>query len=322
VFGLCLALWWGLCRSRWAAVVLVVLATGGPVYGHSLRVGPSYFSVQKPKHTLRIMQWNCMGLPGIEAGSPMHPQAQAAIAALVRFAPDVICLQDFTNYTARQIPSSVALLTHQLGYRYHYFNAYYTQAQPWGTSHAGSAIFSRFPIVDSGQVAYPQQAFPEGICWATLQVGGNKLVRAVSTHFQSMHLKAAHESAALPNFYGQDSNLIAHGGPIAKLKHFQGYHLRQATLLRRFLDTCSLPFVLGADLNSVPASPVYASLQGCGQDAFLQAGSGLGGTYRTRLPGIRIDYLFASHGLRIRQFTTYNANFYDHHPLFVDIDLP
>ena len=310
-------------RLHWPTGVFLWLcvAAGQPIVGSVFGIKVHQFDLAKKKDHLRIMQWNCMGMPGMPPASPGRGDWLAARQMLLKYQPDVICLQDFTNYSRSSAPSSIRFLIDSMGLRYHHFVVHYTQNQSWGMVETGVAIFSKVPILQTGELTYPNKLYPEGICWAKLDVNGKPLLVA-STHFQSMHLKRKPADVVLPIFQYQDSAIIYHAGLVKKLRYFQAYHAQQANLLASFLDTCMQPYVLGADLNSVPASHVYGKLKRNRQDAFLEKGFGLGGTYRTRQPGIRIDYLLASNNVDIQQFKTIAANFYDHNPLVMDIILP
>ncbi|TAD93730.1 MAG: hypothetical protein EAY75_00825 [Bacteroidetes bacterium] len=293
---------------------------GVPLCRHMVGTSAAVFNPTLTPGHLRIMQWNCMGMGGIDTNSTLHASFLAAKQMLLTYQPDVICLQDFVNYAGANLPSSIAFFTETMGYKHHCFMVHYSQNYSWGKDEGGTAIFSKQPLLQTGQLPYPGKQYPEGICWATLNVQGDTVLIA-STHFQSMHLSRKPSDLPLPIFQYEDSGIINHGWLVQKLRHFQAYHAQQAQFLRGFLDTCRQPFVLAADLNSVPASYVYGTLKPGLQDAFLEKGTGLGGTYRTRNFGIRIDYLLTSPSVAIEQFSTIDANFYDHHPLVMDITL-
>jgi endonuclease/exonuclease/phosphatase family metal-dependent hydrolase len=92
-------------------------------------------------------------------------------------------------------------------------------------------------------------------------------------------------------------------------------------LLRAFLDTCPSATILAADLNSVPASWVYHHIRGGWSDVFLQLGSGVGSTYPSSVPWLRIDYLLTNKGVKARQFGQYRLSISDHDLLVADVQV-
>lgn len=275
---------------------------------------------QQAAGSLRIMQWNCEQLAGIDHGySPFHPDRFAAVAFIQQAKPDVIVMQDFQNYTSSALRSNLALFRDTLGYPYVHFSPYFSDPRPWGTNEEGVAIFSRKPFVHSGRVQYPNREYAPYIGWVDVQLQG-KTLRIAGTHFTSMHLNLGEMPADTFGFiHQQDTAVLVTGDKIKKLRHFQAYHTIQAQTLRAFLDTCSVPVLLGADLNSVPTSYVYSKVKGPLQDAFLEKGFGWGKTYRKAdLPNLRIDYLLHSPALQVIQLQSPTLLISDHKPLLAD----
>lgn len=317
---LVLSIAWIFINKSIATVFAGAFLVGLFITNHVLALRTEKFDLIKKTGSLRIMQWNCMNLPGINPLSIEAPQRSAAVTMLQTYNPDLICIQDFTNVIVDIPYNNLLLLTDTLGYKYFSFNIYYDEKQAWGEKKSGTAIFSKLPFLDSGQLKYSGKQYPEGICWVDINFDGKPL-RIASTHLQSMNLKRPATGAILNYFQYEDSAAINHYSPINRLRYFQAYHVVQAKTLAAFLDTCESPLVLGADLNSVPVSYVYGLVSNHLQDAFLVKGAGLGGSYHTRFHGIRIDYLFASHDLRIQQFKNIKVGFFDHNPQVMDIQL-
>jgi endonuclease/exonuclease/phosphatase family metal-dependent hydrolase len=58
------------------------------------------------------------------------------------------------------------------------------------------------------------------------------------------------------------------------------------------------------------------------QDAFLEKGSGIGRTFSSLSPTLRIDYILASKEFSIEQFNRVEKNYSDHYMLVTDLKLP
>jgi endonuclease/exonuclease/phosphatase family metal-dependent hydrolase len=57
------------------------------------------------------------------------------------------------------------------------------------------------------------------------------------------------------------------------------------------------------------------------QDAFLKKGFGIGRTFSSLSPTLRIDYIFADNQFRINQFTRVAKNLSDHFMIIADLEL-
>jgi endonuclease/exonuclease/phosphatase family metal-dependent hydrolase len=71
----------------------------------------------------------------------------------------------------------------------------------------------------------------------------------------------------------------------------------------------------------VPNSYTYFTIKGELQDAFLQTGFGIGRTFSSLSPTLRIDYIFAQDRFKIRQFKRIIRPYSDHYMLVSDIEL-
>lgn len=315
------AAFWFFLHKKTALVLMVALVLGLPVAWPIMGWRREALPVQKLPQQIRVMQWNCEGLMGSAVSALQQEERKKTIAFLKQYNPDVICLQDFKDYQHPQLNSNVSLLRDSLGYRYVHFDGYYYLEQ-WGAKvYDGIAIFSRLPFKNKGSEPYDGKLFPEAIIWADIQAG-DKTLRVMTTHFQSMHLYQRMGPDVKLNYYQwQDSSVIYSDDMLQKLRYFQSYHVQQAVQLRRAMDSSKSPLVFAADLNSVPSSWAYHCIKGNMQDAFVKKGLGWGGSYHCGFPNIRIDYLLASPDITIQKYKQFNVSFSDHDPLIMDISL-
>jgi endonuclease/exonuclease/phosphatase family metal-dependent hydrolase len=240
-----------------------------------------------------------------------------AVEFIKTYNPDIICTQDFANNVQQDVRNNLALLRDTLGYKYINYTQHYTINTPHFHEGIGIAIFSKFPIADSGKLYYPFKKKPESIIWADIQTPLGRL-RLVTTHLQSMHLSRQPNFRLEPDLY-EDSAVILHGNTLEKLRYFQPFHVQQANFLRNFLDTCKPPLIFTADLNSVPSSYVYYIVKGNNlQDVFLEKGRGFGRTYHSLQPALRIDYIFHTPDILPEQSSCFPTTFSDHDPVIMD----
>ncbi len=151
----------------------------------------------------------------------------------------------------------------------------------------GTAILSRFPIVDSRNVALPRPEGGEqrGLLEAVVRV------RGVPLHFYSTHLQ--HNS--------------------------QVERLAQADAVNEVLADVDRPVVLVGDLNAEPGTPEIERLTTRLYDTWPVAGDGDGHTYDVLTPHARIDYVLASDEVHARSARVIDTDASDHLPVAVDV---
>lgn len=306
-------------QKKLAILGLILLIAGLPIFVNVFAgAKPAVFKSEKQPGHIRIMQLNTMHLPGVD---PYFKDKLAKRYAFVQFLntykPEILCLQEFTEYDGNGLRSNIALLADSLGYRFHAFIPHFTTVQPYGIVHHGNAIFSKWPISNYAAHPYPGRKYPEMLLWADIRLG-NRTLRVISTHFQSMHLTRKVETLPLDTLHWEDSTIINSGNLLRKMKHFQAYHQLQAQTLRQFTDTVQKPFLLGMDMNSVPSSFVYKQVSKGLQDVYLEKGFGFGKTFKNKQPALRIDYLFASPGIKVEQVGIFELSLSDHYAILAD----
>ena len=81
------------------------------------------------------------------------------------------------------------------------------------------------------------------------------------------------------------------------------------------------PTLLCGDMNDVPNSYTYKTVRGDMQDVFLKKGWGIGRTFNSLSPTLRIDYIFADKNFRVLQVDRLVKNLSDHYMLVADVEL-
>lgn len=108
---------------------------------------------------------------------------------------------------------------------------------------------------------------------------------------------------------------------LEKMVNAFGYRGGQADTVRRELDKCNIPFIITGDFNDVPNSYTYFKVKGNLQDAFLKSSFGIGRTFNSISPTLRIDYIMPDNHFNIHQFGMIDEGLSDHHLLITDISI-
>ena len=238
----------------------------------------------------------------------MNRSAVAMKEWLAAHDADIKCIQEFYNHSDSPVFNTLSTIGHQG--EYHYFFADSERPYAWD---AGLAIFSRFPIIDTGQVMFSRNAYNKA-AFADVVIAADT-VRIINVHLQSMGLEASGPTAGL---------LAKTGGYARKVKYGLIARSQQTEVLLRFIRTSPYPVVMGGDLNELPFGNAYLNLKATLRNAHETAGQGAGFTYNHPwLFFLRVDHQFYDPALRVHNFTTYQEMKYsDNFPIEATYSLP
>ena len=315
---------WLFFKSRWVFLSLVTLCIGWTqvhaLFGLHLF---SSFEMAKPAGALRVMQWNVSRLDQMNPKRPGGNFRQPILDFIGKMNPDILCMQEFLeSNNPREFDENIPYFTHVLKYPYHFFARDHRR---WdGVWEHGVIIFSKYPIVDTLRIRYSgpdSLKAAESLIHADIDVEGKK-VRVFSTHLQSLRFDGNDYSVLHDIAKAEDGSVDKSKGILKKFR--QAYFLRskQAELLRREIDDSPYPGIVCADFNDIPNSFTYAKVKGNSNDAFLSKGFGIGRTFASLSPTLRIDYILTAPELEILQFKKTTLHYSDHYPLVTDIRLP
>ncbi|WP_303317152.1 endonuclease/exonuclease/phosphatase family protein [Flavivirga abyssicola] len=172
----------------------------------------------------------------------------------------------------------------------------------------GQAIFSQYPIVNSGSIEFPDTA--NNAIFADI-LKGNDTIRVYNIHLESLRINTNVET--LKN---EDSErLFNRIGATFKMQQFQ----TELFLLHK--KQCKYKMIICGDFNNTTFSYVYRKIKSDLNDTFKEAGNGFGRTYDFRFFPIRIDFIFADNAFSVNGFKTFNAHYSDHYPIMTTLSL-
>ena len=306
-------------KPRYALISLGALLLGVPSIsmffafsgGGSTRSG---YVPKKGAHTLRVVQWNVARF--IEQRRNNNEGSQTRLKMLEqlrRTNADVLCFQEFIQANGEEFYDNLGYIRKELGYRYCYF--------PRGEGFRnwyGQAIFSRYPLIDTGFLSFPSPGTPEKLIWGNI-VLGQRIIRIYTSHLQSYKLRPE-DYERIEKIKNNEDSLLPNSRSIwTKLHRATTIRGTQADLVRAELDRCAYPFIFTADLNDVPNSYAYHTVRGPLRDAFLEKGFGVGRTYNALAPTLRIDYIFTTPDFDVLQFQRVARDLSDHYMLVADL---
>jgi endonuclease/exonuclease/phosphatase family metal-dependent hydrolase len=276
----------------------------------------SGFTNEKPIHTIRVATWNVARFIEMRRNNNPGSQTRLKMMDLIKQQnADIVCLQEFFHSLDTAWYQNINYITNRLNYPFHYFSR-----DKDGDRHfTGSIIFSRYPIIDSGIIRYPRPTLPDALIHADIRIDTG-IIRVYTTHLQSLQFgKSDYE---MIDQIKEADNTVSNSRTIfSKLKRGVTNRSIQADIIGEVIDDSPYPVLFCADLNDIPNSYTYSKVRAGMQDAFLKKGFGVGRTFSALSPTLRIDYIFADHHFKVRQFKRILKKYSDHYMLVSDIEL-
>ncbi|WBX71957.1 endonuclease/exonuclease/phosphatase family protein [Tenacibaculum retecalamus] len=199
--------------------------------------------------------------------------------------PDVITMQEF--YRSE-------LLDIKLPYKY-----IKTKSK---ANKFGLAIYSKYPIVNSGSLNFKKSA--NNTIFADI-VKNKDTIRVYNVHLESLKINPEEV-----NFGQKDSERL-----FKRLANGFEKQVAQAELILQHEYSWKGKKIVCGDFNNTAYSWVYQKLSKNKKDAFLKAGTGLGKSFRYMYP-MRIDFIFTDNKATINQYKTYSdIKLSDHYPI-------
>ncbi len=166
----------------------------------------------------------------------------------------------------------------------------------------GQAIFSQFPIVNSGSIEFTDT--PNNAIFVDV-VKNKDTIRIYNVHLESLRINTEIES--LKN---EDSErLFKRIGSTFKMQQYQ------TELFLMHKKQCKYKMVVCGDFNNTAFSYVYREIKGDLNDTFIEAGNGFGRTYDFKFFPVRIDFIFSDEAFAVNGFKAYDAHYSDHYPI-------
>ncbi len=207
-------------------------------------------------------------------------------------APDILCIQEYHPHT--NVDLSL-------------FKYKYERISGKKTKH-GQAIFSKYPIVKSGSVSFPNT--PNNAIFVDV-VKNKDTLRVYNVHLQSLRI-----DTKIENLKNEDSQrLFNRIGESFKTQQYQ------TELFLKHKADCHYKMIICGDFNNTAFSYVYRHIKGNLNDAFEEAGNGFGRTYNFKFFPVRIDYIFSDPSFSINGFKTYDVPYSDHYPIMATLAL-
>ncbi|WP_310554452.1 endonuclease/exonuclease/phosphatase family protein [Flavobacterium sp.] len=214
---------------------------------------------------------------------PRDNVAQEILAFVNEQNPDVLCVQEYS--TSAKIDLKI-----------YPYRAIFMKGSQIKT---GQAIFSKFPIVNEGEIVFPDS--DNSAIFADVKIGKD-IVRFYNLHLQSIKISPDVQEINnnVDQINQQKSEIL-----FKRISEAFKQQQQQAEIISNHKKTGKYPLVICGDMNNSAFSYVYRIVKGTMQDSFEEAGSGFGQTYNFKYYPARIDYIFADSKMNVKSFKNF-----------------
>ncbi|WP_027137038.1 endonuclease/exonuclease/phosphatase family protein [Gaetbulibacter saemankumensis] len=282
-------IYWLIKLKKELILSLLVLGIGYVFFGSIYKFSSS--NNKELSNTIKVMNYN-VRLFNLYDWIPEQGIDTKIVNFVKEQAPDVLCIQEYH-------PGKAVDLS--------FFKYKFEQVSGNKTKH-GQAIFSKFPIINSGSVEFPNT--PNNAIFVDI-VKDIDTLRVYNVHLESLRI-----TKDIEHFKNEDSErLINRVGSTFKRQQ------EQTELFLEHKKACKYRMVVCSDLNNTAFSYVYREIKSNLNDSFREAGHGYGSTYDLKFFPVRIDYIFVDKSFTVNSFKTYYEKYSDHYPIMASLSI-
>ncbi|WP_372918655.1 endonuclease/exonuclease/phosphatase family protein [Salegentibacter sp.] len=217
-----------------------------------------------------------------------------------------------TGFVNKKSPDILAMQEYYIGasglrrvYPYHYIKLKNKNDE------FGSAVFSKYPIIDQYSLDFPHQG-NNNATYVDIAVEEDTL-RVFNVHFQSLNIKPE-----INELQKEDSKKL-----LGRIGSGFALQQEQAELMMKEVNKSPHKTLIIGDFNNTVFSYIYEEINPDNrfQDAFLEAGSGFGETFKLSYFPLRIDFLLIENSMKIQSYDRFKVEYSDHYPIMTRLQL-
>lgn len=301
-------------RKKWFFILplLIILGYGYVPMQDSFGFWGEQGEAQKsdPAH-LRVMTYNVHGFSAY--GEKISEETLKQFFSLLQTnQPDIVCFQEY--YTRNEgTYDTLDSLKAVLNTPYVYFEPTMSS----GRHLSGLAIFSKFPIINTGIIEFYKSRGNSSI-YADLKVD-DKILRVYNVHLQSISFNREDYDYIDQVSVDMDQAQIDPAKRILRmLKIAFEKRSKQVAVMKAHMRESNIPYIIAGDFNDTPASYAVQQLTDSLNNAFEKKGWGLGRTYNGKFPNFQIDYIASTTDLEVQNYLIIKEKLSDHFPVRAD----
>lgn len=276
--------YWLLMRKKAVLQPLVVLLISYFFLGSFFQFGLANNS--EDENDLSILSFNVRGF-NKNQWSPDLSIGERIIEFIDHENPDILCLQEFSRIRDRKLKKM---------YRYKYIS------RSPEAEKTIQAIYSKFPIVESGALSFNNTA--NNAIYADI-IYKNDTVRVYNLHLESLKL-------------GRELNTISNENSARLYERITTSFKKQqqqSAIVKTHMNSSNYMKIVCGDFNNTQYSNVYRTIKGDMLDTFLEEGKNYGRTYSHKFYPLRIDFILVDAVFTVKTHQNFKEKLSDHFPV-------
>lgn len=300
---------WIFIDKKWAIALGVLVILGGNLHFRTFTIGGG--DDPDGATEIKVMSYN-VHLFDLYNSDPAlaSKNKDEIIKYITKENPDVVCFQEFyhqdrpSNFVTKD---TLLQLLETKDYHERYFH------QIAGRKNFGISIFSKYEIIEKGDIILPDDVTTFNYCIYADIVTPDDTIRIYNIHLKSIQLKRNDYAVFEEGSEEDESSGIF--SVIEKVKLVYPVRAKQTDKLIEHIKNSPHPVVVCGDFNSTPMSYSYNQFNSILTDSFRNTSFGIGKTYAGKIPAGRIDYIFHSDEIGSSEFEIQKEELSDHYAI-------
>lgn len=320
-------IFWLFIKPGWSFIsVIAILLSLNPVQQVIPFRLSADFKKEKDSGHIRVMSWNVSQFDILI--NKQQPEIRERMLELINeYNPDIACFQEMvaadtlinlnTPFYKKYSFYSVFDFSEKLHFPYYHYSYNYKE-NFFQNQHFGIIIFSKYPIIKKQKISYYPYDYNSSFQYVDI-AAGTDTVRVFNLHLQSLEFSRENLAYIENPSVESEADIEKSKSVMAKMKSAFLRRKLQADRIKLEMDKSPYPIILCGDFNDVPNSYAYNKIGDGLQNAFVEKGSGIGRTFSSIAPTLRIDNIFLSKSFSVNQFGRVPKKLSDHFPIIADI---
>lgn len=307
---------WLIAKRGWMLISLITLCFAYKPLKNVFvpRLSPA-FAMNKNDAGIRVMTWNVEHFQILKHKS--NPELKEKMLHLINaYQPDIACFQemvgsDFEPQAINYLPELIRVMAMK---DYHY--SFNKKLDFDKDHHFGIIIFSKLPMVSKHTISYDPYDYNSIFQYVDVKKNDDTF-RVFNVHLQS--LRFTQDNITAINEPEKDKLISNSKSIIKKLKVAFDKKYYQSNRIKEEMNRSPYPNIVCGDFNDVPNSYAYINIGRGMKNAWVEKGSGIGRTFQSISPTLRIDNIFVSPAFEVQQAEKNSTVLSDHYPLITDL---
>lgn len=310
--NLVILLYWMFRRSRMALVPLSCILLGWPILSGSFSLTKrKAFSVKSASadSIIRIMTYN---VHAFDEAFRETSKSSEVLGIIKNVQPDIACFQEYHEVPGHFNPTDS--LKRILGTQYFHHAKF-------NGGGLGLAIFSKYPIVNSGLIKFSEDGDGNHSIYIDV-LKNKKTFRIYTVHLESIRLKQEQLNYMSQVIKGKTKQIRPSKKIGGQLRRAFFERAAQVDMVKKHMASCPYPYIVCGDFNDPPSSYAFNKMGEGMQSTYREKGSGLYAvTLHKGFLRYQIDHILASDQFNVRSHIIIPEQASDHYPVYADLTL-